>query len=379
MGLLLFHLASVVSTVHWIPMRTGDGIWLHGFFTLFNRQMDKISLNFLFSSTNNSCSLSPVSEMLCSSPFLIFTIFHELASMQLCLSCSGKLSTGCSFIAAEQRGIITPIRVLPTLPNESQYAVGLLCCNGTLLAVNFAPTRTPGHFSAKLLFSWSAPKLYRNIGFFFPRCTWHFSILNFIVFLMLHFSSFLRSLWTTSTFVCSISLSCHLQTFWGWCLSHHLSHSWTCKTAVPEHLFPGHITLKWSPNGFCTTVMEEDITSPTKIQLKYLHCFSFNQSSQFERIFIWSHDFNFIYPYWLALLAFKCLEQLSRIRHLKLSHSSTSGRSSNSFPVMGSAFFQSSRTSHKLPWPFPRNWHLGVHCNKLMDLRMFNFSKCSLS
>lgn len=130
---------------------------------------------------------------------------------------------------------------------------------------------------------------------------------------MLRFSSFLRSLWTTSTFVSSISLSCHLQTCWGWSLSHHLGNSWTPKTAVPEdHLLLRHITFKWSPNGFCATVREEDITSPTKILLNYIQCSPFYQiMSVWKGIYLVTDDFHFVNPYWLTFLSFKYLEQLS--------------------------------------------------------------------
>lgn len=71
-----------------------------------------------------------------------------------------------------------------------------------------------------------------------------------------------------------------------------------------------------------------------------------------------TYDFHFKNPHWLAFLSFKCLEELSRIR------CSTTLPQFNFrliFPpilVKGGAFFQSWRTTHKLPWPFQDKWHL---------------------
>lgn len=213
-------------------MRTGDGVWLHGFFYSLQQtlvHMDKIPLSFLFSSTNNSRSLIPASEMFL--PLHNLQSFNELASVCPCLSCSGKLRTGCCFTAAEQRGIITPIRVLATLflVNHSMLLVFLAamahrCSLGTLHPPELQGISLPSYFSAGQpqnytgTWGYSSPGAGPGISLYWTsQCSW---------------CSISPASWDPSeqqAHPSALSVSPVIYKFaWGWSLSHRLAHSWTC-------------------------------------------------------------------------------------------------------------------------------------------------------
>lgn len=81
--------------------------------------------------------------------------------------------------------------------NITQDAVGLHCCQGTLLThVRLAICQDPQILSAGLLPSLSLPSLYQYKGLFLPKCSIrHLSLRNSIKFLLVHSSTLPTSLW----------------------------------------------------------------------------------------------------------------------------------------------------------------------------------------
>lgn len=80
-----------------------------------------------------------------------------------CPSCSGKLRKGCGINTAEQRGIITPIRVLATLPNASQYTVVSFAAVAPCSLWTLHPPELQGIFLLSY-FSDGQPQNYKETG-----------------------------------------------------------------------------------------------------------------------------------------------------------------------------------------------------------------------
>lgn len=96
--------------------------------------MDKSPLSLLLSKLSGPSPLSPSSHKECSSPLIIFMFPSWTHSRMSCLSCPGEPSTsptGQSTSDAKEGGGRTTYF---NLPNASQEAVGILCCQNTLLA-----------------------------------------------------------------------------------------------------------------------------------------------------------------------------------------------------------------------------------------------------
>ena len=99
-------------------------------------------------------------------------------------------------------------------------------------------TRTPRSLSARLLPSHTDPSLYRGLWLWCPSCrTWHLSLLNFIQFLLAHFSRLSRSLFL----MCPPHhpVQCDQQTWCGCFQSHRTDHLWRSWTAWDPVLMPG--------------------------------------------------------------------------------------------------------------------------------------------
>ena len=80
------------------------------------------------------------------------------------------------------------------LLHTAQDTISHVSHKATLLAHVSAPVTQD--CSAKPLCSWAPPSRYWCWGLFLPRCrTLHLSLLNFVKFLSVHFSSLLRSFW----------------------------------------------------------------------------------------------------------------------------------------------------------------------------------------
>ena len=126
------------------------------------------------------------------------------------------------------------------------------------LLVSLMSTRRPRSFSANLLSSQPVPRLFWHRGLLLPRGrTLHFPLLNFIRFLLAHFSSRPgASLQQHNQLVHQpLFLVVYLQIWEGCTLSHHTGHLWRFWTVWAPTLASAmaNTTSVWPPAGLCAT------------------------------------------------------------------------------------------------------------------------------
>lgn len=98
--------------------------------------MDKSPLSLLLSKLSGPSSLSPSSHKEWSSPLIIFMFSSWTHSRMSCVSCTGEPSTSPTGHSTSDAGAGGTGRRITffNLPNASQEAAGILCCQNTLLA-----------------------------------------------------------------------------------------------------------------------------------------------------------------------------------------------------------------------------------------------------
>ena len=139
-------------------------------------------------------------------------------SKSISLSCTGEPRTGLStpYVlhllysstppVPSRRGNITSFDLLTVLFLTLPNMLLVFCATRVhcLLTFDYMSTRIPRSFSAQLVSSWLASSMYCCLGLFLHRWKiWHFSLMNFMTFLLAHSSSLLRSLWMSTWLSCA--------------------------------------------------------------------------------------------------------------------------------------------------------------------------------
>ena len=134
------------------------------------------SLNLLFSRLNSPRSLSLSLRNRCSSTFImLMALCWRLYGISLSFLYWGGQKypqhSRCGLTSAEQRGRITSLDLMATLPlMQPRIPLAFLVARAHCwLTLNLVSTKSPSSFSTKLLPSWSAASIWGCLGLFHPR------------------------------------------------------------------------------------------------------------------------------------------------------------------------------------------------------------------